>query len=66
MIQQKLHTVTEVARSLGLTTGRIRQICNEHGIGEIYGSTRLFSEKEVKQLCNIPDRRTKNRKIGKN
>ena len=52
-------TVAEVARELELTTGRIRQICREHNIGEVKGRDRLLSESDMRRIRNLPDRRKK-------
>lgn len=57
MLQQNLWTVTEVADELGVTTGRVRQICRAHGIGEILGKTRVLTDADVDRIRNLPDRR---------
>lgn len=65
MTREKLHTVSEVADILGVTSGRIRQICREYELGEVFARTRLLTESELEAIREIPDRRTKSKKIGK-
>lgn len=57
MIREKLHTVSDVADELGITTGRVRQICREFGIGEFIGRDRLLTQEEFEKIRNRPDRR---------
>lgn len=64
MIRQTLWTVAEVAESIGVTTGRIRQICIEHGFGQIVGNTRVLADAEVDAIRNLPDRRKKSADMG--
>ncbi len=47
-------TVTDVARRLNRTTGRIRQICIQHGIGTLVGGrVRVFTPREVDKIALI-------------
>lgn len=59
MVIKNLYTVADVADQLGLTPGRIRQICREHNIGQVFGRDRLMDENDVKRIKNLPDRRKK-------
>lgn len=59
MVIKNLYTVADVAEQLGLTPGRIRQICREHNIGQVLGGARLMDEDDVKRIENLPDRRKK-------
>ena len=57
MIKEKFHTVTEAAEALGITSGRVRQICRELEIGTVAGKTRLLSENDLRTIQDRPDRR---------
>jgi hypothetical protein len=47
-------TVTQVAKKVGRSTGRIRQICLEHDIGVLIGGrVRVFTPKEAKEIEKI-------------
>lgn len=59
MVLKNVYTVSDVAEMLGLTTGRIRQICREFNIGQLVGRDRLMDENDVKRIKNLPDRRKK-------
>jgi hypothetical protein len=52
-----LYTVTAVARQLGLSTRRVREICQEHGIGLMAGSRlRILAEADIAKVakCRRP------------
>jgi hypothetical protein len=52
--RQQKFGVTEVARRLNRTTGRIRQLCLAHNIGICYGDRyRELSEADVRQLASL-------------
>jgi len=61
MSQQQLYSVEQAATSIGVTGGRIRQICLEFGIGQKVGgerkSQRILTAEDVETIRNIPDRR---------
>jgi len=59
MVIKNLYTVADVAEILGLTPGRIRQICREFQIGQVIGGARLMDEDDLKRIKNVPDRRKK-------
>lgn len=46
-----------VAKKLGLTTGRVRQLARKHGIGERFGHEWMFRDEDVAALEALPDRR---------
>lgn len=62
ILKEKIHTVTEVAKLLGITTGRVRQICREKEIGQIIGKTRILTDKDIKEIESRPDRRKSDEK----
>lgn len=45
-----LLTTQQVADALGLTTGRVRQLAIERGIGRTFGRARLFTPEELTML----------------
>jgi hypothetical protein len=59
-LQEKVFTVSEVARLLEITTGRVRQICRELNIGEVKGKTRLLTVEDIQHIEKRPDRRADN------
>jgi hypothetical protein len=59
-LQEKVFTVSEVARLLEITTGRVRQICRELNIGEVKGKTRLLTVEDIQHIEKRPDRRQDN------
>jgi hypothetical protein len=59
-LQEKVFTVSEVARLLEITTGRVRQICRELMIGEVKGKTRLLTVEDIQHIEKRPDRRQDN------
>lgn len=50
MATTEIKTVSEAAAELGLTPGRIRQICLAHGIGEIHGTIRVLTQEDIRQI----------------
>lgn len=47
-------TVASVAKRLGKTTGRIRQICREHDIGTLIGDRfRILEKRDVSRIEKI-------------
>lgn len=59
MTTQPFFSVQQVAKQLGLTDGRIRQICREYEIGVLLGRDRVLTEADVNRIKNLPDRRKK-------
>jgi hypothetical protein len=59
MATQQLFSVQQVAEQLGVTDGRIRQICREHEIGVLLGRDRVLTPDDVRKIKNLPDRRKK-------
>ena len=54
---EDLKTMAEVARDMGLSEGRISQLCNEHDIvGRRIGAARLLSPRQVKKLKSVKRR----------
>lgn len=49
-VATEIKTVTEAAKELGLTPGRIRQICIAHKIGEIHGTIRVLTAEDVHKI----------------
>ena len=47
-------TVNDAAETLGVSAGRIRQLCIEHSIGKVIGRDRLISQDGMKRLKEIP------------
>jgi hypothetical protein len=50
MLKEKLYSSKEAAEILGLTDGRIRQICRWNSIGTKLGRDWLLTEKELNKL----------------
>jgi hypothetical protein len=48
---QKLFTVTEAAKELGLSPVRVRQFCQEGRIGRKHGTFWLIDEGELKRFA---------------
>lgn len=47
-------TVTAAAAELGVTPGRVRQLCQQHGIGEMLTPRmRLLSDKDLRTLNGL-------------
>ena len=59
MTSQPFFSVQQVAEQLGLTDGRIRQICREYEIGVLLGRDRVLTAEDVNKIKNLPDRRKK-------
>jgi hypothetical protein len=59
MTTQPFFSVQQVAEQLGLTDGRIRQICREYEIGVLLGRDRVLTVEDVNKIKNLPDRRKK-------
>ena len=54
---EKLKTMTAVAEEMGLTVGRMSQLCKEHGIvGRKLGTARLLGPAEIRKLKQAPRR----------
>ena len=54
MTAEQQYTSTVVAKMVGKTPGRIRQICREYAIGTlILGRLRILSKRDVKQIEEI-------------
>ncbi len=53
-LNEKKFGVTEIARRLNRTSGRIRQICIAEKIGVCYGGRyRMLSENDVKRIATF-------------
>lgn len=59
MATQQLFSVQQAASQIGVTDGRIRQICREHEIGVVIGRDRVLTEEDIERIKNLPDRRKK-------
>ena len=49
-IFEKLTTVKEAARKLGVTTGYVRRLCLKHGLGRVLGRDRLLARDDLASL----------------
>jgi hypothetical protein len=58
----ELFTVTDVARLLEITPGRVRQICRELELGQVFGKTRLLTVGDVAKIRSRGDGRRFNGK----
>jgi hypothetical protein len=57
MINEKLYNAKEAAEQLGLTDGRIRQICRWNSIGTKIGRDWLLSQKDLEKLRSLENRK---------
>lgn len=46
----KLWTAKEAADNLGISDARVRQLCIEHGIGILKGTTRILVKADMERL----------------
>lgn len=53
----EIRDVEYVAKALNVTTGRVRQLARQHGIGERFGRDWMFRDADVLALRELPDRR---------
>ena len=58
-MKTNLKTVAEVADMLGLTHGRVRQICRKYELGRILGHDRLLAPADIRAIKSRPDGRRK-------
>jgi hypothetical protein len=57
MLKEKLYNCKEAAEILGLTDGRIRQICRWNSIGSKIGRDWLLTEKDLEKLRDEESRK---------
>lgn len=58
-MKTKLYTTSQAAELLGLTDGRIRQICRGNGIGTKQGRDWFLTSKELRKLRSAENRKKK-------
>ena len=51
------YTIKQVAEQFGLTSSRIRQLCDQLGVGSRVGSMRLLSAADVRALKKLKRRK---------
>ena len=56
-IRQKLYTAIEAAQILGLTDGRIRQVCRWNSIGTKIGAAWLLTDADMKRIGKLENRK---------
>lgn len=49
-----LYTVADAAEELGVSERRVRQLCQEHELGEFVGRSRVLSDKDMRKLKSLP------------
>lgn len=49
----KLWTAKEAADDLGITDARVRQLCIEHKIGILKGTTRILTHDDMRKLKSV-------------
>lgn len=47
-------TVAQAAKKIGISSSRVRQLCNEHDIGSKSGQTRYLTLDDLRELKAIP------------
>jgi DNA-binding transcriptional MerR regulator len=55
------YTIKQVAEQFGLTPSRIRQLCDQVGVGPRVGSMRMLSSADVRALKRLKRRKYEKR-----
>lgn len=58
-VLDRVYSAKEAAEVLGMTEGRICQICRWKGIGQKFSKVWLLTEADIERIKNLPDGRKK-------
>lgn len=64
MKRTKLYTTQEVAEMLDMTRQHVSLLARKHGLGQMFGSSWMFTPADVKRLEQRPRRGTYARKTS--